>query len=213
MTSASDDEIRDIAKVVEYVESLSDEDAAAIGDRLRLICALPRNTSAVDLLADLLPMSFHGPDPELDRDLTFVLLLLIGDPEWYGRIQAPIPSNADRRLRLWSRRFGPWINELMRLNDWPDDWRRVYIQFLTDERAEGKDGLRVRLKLFKVRDAEITFEMTTDSYVNLITALLEEIPTLPERARIQVEDSSWQRLGEQVSLTAAALPTSGNTEA
>jgi hypothetical protein len=199
----ADDPAAEVARVVRRVEAMSDEVVDALTERLRLIPTLPRNASAVDLLADLLALQFHGVG--IEGEDAFTLLLLIGDSAWYARMQPPVPPLVEQRLQSWARLFGPWINELFRLNDWPDDWRRFTVEHTTVRTPVGEEH-RIRVSIFKVRDAEATYEMSPDSYVELINGLLEEVPKLAEQARTAVSREAWSDLQERMASVAPIAP-------
>ena len=108
------------------------------------------------------------------------------------------PLHQHIRLKSWARQFGPWLNELFRLDDWPDDWLRFTVERLISQ-STGEDDHRLRLRIFKVRGEETTYEMATQSYLALITGLLEEAAKLPEAAISQVSQEAWRDLQKSLA--------------
>jgi hypothetical protein len=195
----------EIATVISTLESIDQAAFDALTQQFELIPALPRDESRVyDLATALAGLRFLNMS---DSD-AFRLLLLIADADWLAKLQHPIPRLAEQRLRILANAFGPTVDELLTVDSWPDDWRRLLVRSL---KVTGRSSTehRVRLQIHKYREDRLTLEMRPASFVRFISVLLRELESLSPDTRDEIEDQEWRDFDEQLAETSRKLNLAG----
>jgi hypothetical protein len=179
---------------------MSDEHVGLITERLRMLTALPRGDTASFDLAD-----FISWDPiPLDDVEAFTLLLMIGDQDWVDAYRGKWPPQAKARLDSWIGVLRPFIDHLLNLDDYADDWRRLQVAYVTVRFPTFVDQ-QVHVKVVRLRGESERYVMTPNSFARFIGSLLNELRRATDEAISEIEEGNLVQLAAEIDDAAKYL--------